>query len=290
MSMPAPRLIDLPTGRVAFRRAGEGPPLLLIHGWGGSSRHWLGAFFTLTSNYDVIAIDLPGFGYSSTPRAPARLRTLTTATLELIDALELDEFAVGGHSLGAAVAMLVAAARPDAATRVILSSFGLPRSPGEAELMGWLHVSLLTSSALWAPWLDLWEPWQIAMRPITQVAWTVPPLPVVLAGHVVHNPPEIPYAALAVGVADLIAMSARAGLEAASTTGDPTVIAASRALSVPTLVIGGREDRLFPPDAARALVRALPRAGLVLFDRCAHVPMVEVPGPFYSTVGAFLMA
>jgi pimeloyl-ACP methyl ester carboxylesterase len=290
MSLPAPRLIRLPSGYLAYRRAGTGPPVVLIHGWGGSSRHWLGAFVTLSDEYDVIAIDLPGFGASPPPAMPARLRTLTAATLELIEALELADIALGGHSLGAAVAMLTATARPELVNRLILTSFGLPRSPAEAELMSCLHVQLIFSSMFWAPWLDLWGLWQAAVRPLAQAVSVIPPVPHVLAGQVVHDIREVPYPALAVGAADLVAMHARVGVEAATTTGDPTVIGASRAIAAPTLIIGGREDRIFPPDSARALASALPRSGLVLFDRCGHVPMAELPGPFYGTLGAFLRA
>lgn len=286
--LPAPSFIDLPHGRLAYRRAGEGSPLLLIHGWGGSSRHWLGAFVTLTNMCDVIAVDLPGFGMSPPPRPPARLHTLTAVVLDLIDALKLDRIAIGGHSLGAAVAMLVAAERPDSIERVVLTSFGLPRSEAEAHVMACLHVQMVLSSMWWSPWLDLWAPWQAMVRPLTQVVWTLPPFPLIAASYVVYNPSEIPYSILAVGMADLAAMNVRAGFEAATTAGDPLVIRASRAVPVPTLVIGGREDRLFPPDSARALAGALPRSGLVLFDRCGHVPMAEVPGPFYGTLGAFL--
>ncbi|MGQ9928226.1 MAG: alpha/beta fold hydrolase [Chloroflexaceae bacterium] len=290
MSLPAPRLIRLPSGYLAYRRAGTGPPVVLIHGWGGSSRHWLGAFVTLSDEYDVIAIDLPGFGASPPPAMPARLRRLTAATLELIEALELSDIALGGHSLGAAVAMLAATARPELVNRLILTSFGLPRSPAEAELMSCLHVQLILSSMLWAPWLDLWGLWQTALRPLVQAVSVIPPVPHVLAGQVVHDIREVPYPALAVGAADLVAMHVRVGLEAATTTGDPTVISASCAVASPTLIIGGREDRIFPPDSARALASVLPRSGLVLFDRCGHVPMAEMPGPFYGTLGAFLRA
>ncbi|MEI7771260.1 MAG: alpha/beta fold hydrolase, partial [Chloroflexales bacterium] len=68
MNIPSPQYIDLPTGRLAYRAGGDGPPLLLIHGWGGSSRHWLGAFVTLAEDHTVYAIDLPGYGESPAGR------------------------------------------------------------------------------------------------------------------------------------------------------------------------------------------------------------------------------
>jgi pimeloyl-ACP methyl ester carboxylesterase len=288
MKLPATRLIDTAAGRIAYRRGGEGPPLLLIHGWGGSSRYWLGAFVLLTASHDVIALDLPGFGDSPPPVAPTDLATMTSACLALCDALGFSRVAVAGHSLGASLALLMAAHRPQLVSRVAMASFGLPRSAAEAALMGIVHLQLSASAALWAPWLAVWAPWVAASRPLRTAAWTMPPLPVLLAAPMVRQLPSLPYGALALGAADLASMDARAGLEAASTTGDPAVLAAARLVTSPALVISGREDPIFPPGAARALADALPDAGLVLLDECGHVPMAERPAPFYATLGAFV--
>jgi pimeloyl-ACP methyl ester carboxylesterase len=288
MSFPSPRMIDLPVGRVAYRRAGEGSPLLLIHGWGASSRYWLGAFTLLAERHDLIAVDLPGFGESPPGRGPTNLATLTATVLELCEALGLDQAAVAGHSLGGGVAMLLAAHRPALVRRLALVSFGLPRSTVEAAVMGTLHMQLTALTTLWAPWLAFWAPWFAAARPMRTAAWTSPPLPVFLAAPMVRQLPEIPYAALALGAVDLAAMDARAGVEAASTSGDPAVMAAARLVSMPTLVISGAEDPLFPAEAAQALVNAMPNAGLVLLEGCGHVPMAETPAAFYATLKAFV--
>jgi pimeloyl-ACP methyl ester carboxylesterase len=280
--------VQLPGGRLAYRRAGVGPPLLLIHGWGGSSRHWLGAFATLAERHDLIAPDLPGFGASPPPPGPVTLATLTAAALGLIDALGLPTLAVAGHSLGAAVALLAAAARPGQVARLALASFGLPRSPSEAAAMAGLHAQMRAGASLWAPWLSLWGPWLAATRPLREAAWATPPLPALLAGPMVHRVADLPPAALALGAADLAAMDARAAVEAVATTGDPSVVAAAGEVRAPALVVSGRHDRIFPPDAALALQGALAGAGLVMLERCGHVPMVEAPAAFYATLAEFL--
>lgn len=288
MSFPSPRLVDLPAGRIAYRRAGEGPPLLMIHGWGGSSRYWLGAFTLLAERHDLIALDLPGFGESPPANGPTSLASLTAAVLELCDHLRLEQAAVVGHSLGGGIAMLLAAHRPLLVTRLALVSFGLPRTPVEAAAMGAFHIQLSAAATLWAPWLAFWAPWFAAARPLRTAAWTSPPLPVLLAAPMVRRLPEMPYAAVALGAADLAAMDARAGIEAASTSGDPAVVAAAGLVSAPTLVISGSEDPIFPASAAQALAGAVPNAGLVLIDGCGHVPMAEAPAAFYTTLGAFV--
>ncbi|NCC32590.1 MAG: alpha/beta hydrolase [Chloroflexia bacterium] len=288
MEFPEVSWLNLPTGPLAYRRAGTGSPLLLIHGWGGSSRYWMGAFATLAEQHDLIALDMPGFGESPPPKTPATLDTLTASALATIDALGLGRVTVVGHSLGAAIALLLAAARPDRVERTILASFGLPRSSVEAGLFAGLHTQLRTNAALWSPWLNFWGPWFTMMRPWTQMAWMTPPWPILLASQVVYRMNEIPYAAMAIGVADLVAMDPRVAMEAASSSGDPIVIVAAEQVRVPTLVVSGREDPLFPPTAVIALANTLPDAGLVLLDNCGHVPMIEAAVPFYTSIGAFL--
>jgi pimeloyl-ACP methyl ester carboxylesterase len=281
---------DTGAGRIAYRRGGAGAPLLLIHGWGASSRYWLGAFAALAARHDLIALDLPGFGTSPPARGRTGLATLRDAALALCDALGLERLAIAGHSLGAAVALLAAAARPAQVTRLALASFGLPRGPAEAARMAALHLQLRAGAALWSPWLALWSPWLALTQPLRAAAWSTPPMPALLAAPMVHRPASLSPAALALGAADLAAMDARAGLEAASTTGDPAVAAAAPLVRAPALVLSGCEDALFPPDAARALAAALPRAELLLLDACGHVPMAEAPARFYGALGAFVAA
>ncbi|NTU82039.1 MAG: alpha/beta fold hydrolase [Chloroflexales bacterium] len=288
MRLPDVAWLDLPTGPLAYRRGGTGRPLLLIHGWGGSSRYWMGAFVTLAGCRDVIAIDLPGFGSSPPPRGSASLADLTAITIAAADALGLETLSLAGHSLGAGVALMFAAAQPERVRRLALVSFGLPRTPNEEALFAGLHVQLSANAALWAPWLTMWSPWVAAVRPWNQLLWTTPPLPVLLTAQAVYSAAEVPFAALALGVADMATMDLRVAVEAASSAGDPAVAVAARDLTVPALVLSGREDQIFPPSTATALARVLPNGGLVLFDRCGHVPMAECPAPFYTAMGAFL--
>ncbi len=288
MQLPDVAWLDLPTGPLAYRRSGTGPPLLLIHGWGGSWRYWLGAFATLAEHHDVIALDLPGFGDSPPPRGAATLTELTAITIAAADALGLDTLSLGGHSLGAALALLFANAQPARVKRLVLTSFGLPRTAQEEMIFAGLHMQMQANAALWAPWLDLYAPWVAALRPWNQSFWMTPPLPALIAARAVYNVAEVPYAALALGTADMTLMHPRVALESASCSGDPAIAAAARTTALPSLVLNGREDPIFPPAAATALFRALPNSSLVLLDHCGHVPMAEHPMPFYSTLEAFL--
>ncbi|RRR73219.1 MAG: alpha/beta hydrolase [Candidatus Viridilinea halotolerans] len=290
MHLPPLTWLELPTGPLAYRRGGEGPPLVLIHGWGGSSRYWLGAFATLADRYDIIALDLPGFGASPAPQGAATLGAVAHSAILATQALDLKAFAVGGHSFGAAISLLMAGAMPEQVQRLALISFGLPRDANEALLASMMHVQMSTNSALFAPLLDFWRPWVDLWRPWARQFWLTPPLPAILAAQAVYDLTSIPYPVLAVGVADLIEMDTRAGMEAASSTGDPLIFAALPHVKAPTLVLSGRQDPIFPPEAATALAQALPQSGHVVMDRCGHIPMAEHPASFYTTLGSFLAA
>ena len=90
---------------VAYQRSGNGEPVLLIHGLGGVGRYWDPLLRELRARYDVIVVDLPGFGDS--PSLQTHVVTadeLAAALAGLLDALDLKDVHVVGHSLGGVVA------------------------------------------------------------------------------------------------------------------------------------------------------------------------------------------
>jgi pimeloyl-ACP methyl ester carboxylesterase len=95
---------------VAYQRLGNGEPLLLIHGLGGVGRYWDPLLTSLTDKYDVINVDLPGFGAStSVPGRELSAERLAGELATLLDELELADVHVVGHSLGGFVAFELAA-------------------------------------------------------------------------------------------------------------------------------------------------------------------------------------
>jgi pimeloyl-ACP methyl ester carboxylesterase len=90
---------------VAYERRGGGEPLLLVHGLGGVGRYWDPLIDVLASEYDVIVVDLPGFGDSpALPGHEVSAEQLARALASLLDDLDLADVHVVGHSLGGLVA------------------------------------------------------------------------------------------------------------------------------------------------------------------------------------------
>jgi pimeloyl-ACP methyl ester carboxylesterase len=124
MTEPVERRIALPASTLAAQVWGEAtlPPLLALHGWLDNAGSFARLAPRLAARWQVIALDLPGHGHSGHLPAGASYYYVdhVQAVLSAVDALQLDRYALLGHSLGAGIASLVAAARPERIERLLL--------------------------------------------------------------------------------------------------------------------------------------------------------------------------
>jgi len=109
---------------IAYRRAGSGPALLLVHGMAGSSRTWKEVMPRLAEHCDVIAPDLLGHGDSATPTGDYSLGSFAALLRDLLGALEVDRVTVVGQSLGGGVAMQLSYQFPELVERLVLVCSG----------------------------------------------------------------------------------------------------------------------------------------------------------------------
>ncbi len=110
--------------RVAYRRLGRGPLLLLIHGIASSSQTWEAVAPRLAARHTVLAVDLPGHGGSSGGAGDYSLGSLASTVRDLMVALGHRRATLAGHSLGGGVAMQVAYQFPELCERLVLESSG----------------------------------------------------------------------------------------------------------------------------------------------------------------------
>lgn len=110
-------------GGFSYRAAGEGPPLVLLHGIGSGAGSWVHQLASLGSRYGVVAWDAPGYG-SSTPLAPPEPEAAdyAAALADFLDALGLARVALVGHSLGAIMAAAFARRHPERTGSLVLAS------------------------------------------------------------------------------------------------------------------------------------------------------------------------
>ncbi|WCS20063.1 alpha/beta hydrolase [Mycobacterium marinum] len=108
----------------AFRIAGSGPAILLIHGIGDNSNTWTGIHAKLAQRFTVIAPDLLGHGRSDKPRADYSIAAYANGMRDLLSVLDIERVTIIGHSLGGGVAMQFAYQFPQLVDRLILVGAG----------------------------------------------------------------------------------------------------------------------------------------------------------------------
>jgi pimeloyl-ACP methyl ester carboxylesterase len=259
-------------GPVFFREAGDGvrPPLLLLHGWGGSSRYWRATLAALGADRRVLALDLPGFGASPPLAGPATASRLAELVLAFADAQGLEQFDLNGHSFCASVAVYIAARWPGRVRRLVLTSISTFRNERERRMVDQVHHIL-------GLWMALRRPWMAERRAFYRT---------VGSRFFYRNPADD--AVLREAVADFLKMDKRTALESAASSSDAAINQAMAAVACPTLVIGARQDRIMPPRGTPEVARLVPDSRLLWIERCGHLPMIERPDEYHAALRDFL--
>jgi pimeloyl-ACP methyl ester carboxylesterase len=120
------RYVDTGDVRLHAVVGGDGPPLLLIHGWPGSWYYWRLAMPALARDFTVVAVDQRGIGLSDKPEDGYDTATLANDMVGLMDALGHERFAVVGVDTGLLIGYALAADHPDRVVRVALGEAPLP--------------------------------------------------------------------------------------------------------------------------------------------------------------------
>ncbi len=109
-----------------FLIGGNGPPVLLVHGWMGSWYHWREVMPLLAASHTVIAVDARGYGETDKPHIGYDGRTIAADLVGLLDLLQVGPSIVVGHDMGALPALLLAAERPDRVSGLVYVDEPLP--------------------------------------------------------------------------------------------------------------------------------------------------------------------
>lgn len=248
------------------------PPLLCVHGAGMSSALFIDTLRRFAPGRRVLAPDLPGHGQSESSAPPSLARYRDTL-LALCDALAVPRVVLLGHSLGAAIALSLAASAPQrVAGLVLLNGAAELRLPDE-------HFALVQEHC--------------AAARLPHAPPPRDPRP-----NFVDRTPD--------AFADLLfspstSADLRARLQAVLWSADATTLLgdfalcraldvreAARGLRLPSLCLAGADDLLVPPDAVAATAALLSGAETAVIARSAHLSHVEQPAAVYERLDAFL--
>lgn len=257
---------------VRYFQMGTGPSLVLIHGLGGSPIVWHRNIEELSAHYTVVAPDLWGAGRHTDLRQLG-VRYGLDFLIGFMDSLKIDRAHVVGTSLGGMFATLAAAEQPER-----LLSLTLVDSPGFGKEIAW------TDRLLILPWIGdfLFKPRVSGMRNMMRMLLADPSKAsdeLVQALYEERLQPGVPgqmLAALRVGV----------GLRGVKDSVQLTSVAGD--VRVPTLVMWGAEDPMFPAIQAHRAVSAIPGARLKLFEGAGHWPYLERSSEFNQELRSFL--
>jgi len=264
--------------RVAYRTAGKGPVLLLVHGIAGSSETWRYVMPALAERFTALAPDLLGQGESDKPRGDYSLGAHANALRDLMDALGYEQATVIGQSLGGGVAMQFAYQFPERCERLVLvSSGGLGREVTlylrMLSVPGFESVFPLFCSRRWrdagnlvAGWLDRAG---VRSTPAGREIWR----------SYTSLADSDSRRAFFRSLRDVIDFSGQAV---------SALNRLSRAARLPTLIVWGAKDPFIPVSHARTAHQAIPGSRLEIFDGVGHYPHCEAPERFVAVLFDFM--
>jgi pimeloyl-ACP methyl ester carboxylesterase len=245
---------------IHYEDEGNGFPVIMIHGYGGSYRNFDKIAALLKDDFRVIRVDLPGFGLSDFPHIDEKNANLGQLYRDymtfILDTLQLDSVCLMGNSMGGWMAWESAIENPERVKKlVLLCSAGYEMdkvSENAASLMkrGWLMETLfLKGMPEYMSWSGAKKCWYDDSR--------INPADVQINNDMWNREGNIHAAFLLAGSGQF-----------------PDTTRISK-VGCPTLIVGGKEDEIIPSNHAYKFQRDIKNSRLVMYEKCGHVPMIE---------------
>ena len=268
------RYIDVDGIKVRYQMAGEGPPLVLVHGLSASLATWKENVEALAQRYTVCALDLPGYGDSDKPRdleysAPAGAHFLP----QFMDALGIKRATLIGNSGGGLIVALCAINYPHRVEKLVLvDAAGLGK-----DVRWYLRFASLPLVGELLERHTLSDPQSLGKEIFYQPRSIDDGLARELLR--IRNLPEAKRTVL---------KSIRSGVNFLGLRKRMMILPQLKALPIPMLIIWGEEDRILPVYHAYRASQALPNSRVHVIPQCGHWPQMEKPAEFNELVLRFL--
>jgi pimeloyl-ACP methyl ester carboxylesterase len=251
--------------RMAYLDVGEGPPVILLHGFGGSMWQWEHQQMALSAHFRVITPDLIGSGLSDKPDIEYRPDQLLGFLVGFMDALQIPQASLVGNSMGAGLVIGLALDHPTRVSKVILID-GLPAHVMEHLTSPSLRRALTTSAPSWLVSFGNWLFGGLLLESTLR--------------EFVYDPSLLTPAVLDRSNRN----RQRSGLfKPLLTIGTNLPLWEQHfaprigTITHRTLIIWGEEDRVFPLPAGDILHRTIAGSTFVLIPQAGHIPQWERP-------------
>jgi pimeloyl-ACP methyl ester carboxylesterase len=257
--------VELEGLHIGYERAGQGQPLLLLHGFFGDTRVWRPQFEQLADEYEVVAWDTPGCGHSSDPPDTFRMADYARCLAAFIDALGLQRLHVLGLSFGSTLALELYRQNPQLSRTLLLAS-------AYAGWTGSLPADVVEKRlAQTIPDLDLPAEQVVARYNSPGLLSESAPASVIAENAAImsdFHPAGMKLMVRALAEADLRDVLPR--------------------IEVPTLLLYGDMDVRSPVSIGEALHAQIPGSRLVVLPGAGHVSNFEAPERFNAEVLRFV--
>jgi pimeloyl-ACP methyl ester carboxylesterase len=239
---------------VRYLDVGQGPAVVLLHGFASSMDNWNAVIPELKNNHRVIALDLKGFGYTSRPAGDYSPQAQARLVLELLKERGVESFSLVGHSWGSSVALQIALMAPEKVDRIALYD-------------AWVYAEQLPTFFWWSRASGVGE---------TLFALFYNERPADKISSAFYDPTIIDQRFVEAVEESLSRPGTRAAaLEAVRGQRYEEWQEDYKKIEQPTLLLWGREDAVTLLKFGERLERELPNAELVVYPRCGHFPMKE---------------
>jgi pimeloyl-ACP methyl ester carboxylesterase len=251
--------------RIAYLDVGTGPPVILIHGFGGSMWQWEHQQHALSQHFRVLTLDLPGAGLSDKPEIDYRPDQMLDFFVGFMDGVEIPQAALVGNSMGAGLAIGMVLAHPTRVGKLVLID-GLPQHVMEKLTSPSVRRALETSAP---SWLVSFGNWLFGGLMIESVLREIVHDPALLTPAVIERSNRNRQRP---GLIKPI-MAVRENLPLWE-SGFATRI---DEITHPTLVIWGEEDRVFPIAVGEELHQTIKGSRFTRIPKAGHIPQWERP-------------
>ena len=270
-----PRFVDVGKARIFHYDAGEGVPVILVHGFNHHAEAWVRNIDALVeAGHRVVALDLPGFGRSGVPRMRYSLAGYAKFLVAFMDVLDIEQAHLVGSSMGGAIVLKAAIEEPRRVLTVtgvdpagmfntVPRTWALAGHPvvraalrplmGRRRLLEWSHARAYHDPKLSTP----------RQVDIMAEAYTQP-------GYKDHI----------LGMAETMLLNPDGGL----------LWDDLPRLRRPALIVWGRQDRTLPVQHAYRAAHRVPAAELRIYDNCGHLAMYEQATTFNRDLLEFIAA